>query len=181
MSEYIYMDNSNIFIESRRISAVQKGLAKDLRQAMDYDIQDKSYRLDFGKLHTFVAGNDPKKIARATLFGSRPPANDTLWAIAKKAGFDTHIEDRNIRNKEKKIDTGIVAAMVKDAYTVVNKTTDTITLVAGDGDFVPGIQPLVSDGYRVEVVFWSNASRELKDACSKFVELDTYLDILKYG
>ena len=180
MSEYIYMDNSNIFIEGRRISAVKKGLATDIRQAMDNNIQDNSYRLDFGKLHKFVAGDDTTKIARATLFGSRPPANDSLWRIAEKAGFDTQIVDRNIKNKEKKIDTGIVAAMVKDAYTVIKKLTDTITLVAGDGDFVPGIVPMVKDGYRVEVVFWSNASNELKNSCSKFIELDPYLDILQY-
>jgi uncharacterized LabA/DUF88 family protein len=42
-------------------------------------------------------------------------------------------------NKEKKIDTGIVAAMIKDAYTICDKEQDVITLVAGDADFIPAI------------------------------------------
>jgi uncharacterized LabA/DUF88 family protein len=178
MSEYVYIDNSNVFIEGRRVSAVKKGLAKDIRQAMAYDLQDHSYRIDFGKLHSFVAGNDPSKIARATLFGSRPPPNDSLWKVAERAGFQTIIVDRNVANKEKKVDTGIVTAMVKDAYTKVDKASDTVTLVAGDGDFVPAVLDLKGDGFTIEVVFWGHVSKELKDACSKFVNLNSYLDIL---
>jgi len=176
---YTYVDNSNVFIEGRRVSAVKRGLARDIHQAMAYGIQDQSYRIDFGKLHAFVAGNDPAKIARATLFGSRPPPNDSLWKMAQKAGFDTVIVDRNVRNKEKKVDTGIVAAMVKDAYTRVKKDQDTLSLVAGDGDFVPAVQDLKADGFKVDVVFWGHASGELKDACSKFYNLNSYLELLK--
>jgi hypothetical protein len=50
------------------------------------------------------------------------------------------VEDRNGANREKKIDTGIVAAMTRDAYTKANKDTDTITLVSGDADYVPAIR-----------------------------------------
>jgi hypothetical protein len=35
--------------------------------------------------------------------------------MAKRAGFEVITQDRNIANKEKKIDTGIVAAMTRDA------------------------------------------------------------------
>ena len=59
------------------------------------------------------------------------------------------IEDRNIANREKKIDTGIVAAMMRDAYTSVDRAEDTITLVAGDSDYVPAIESLKNDGYQV--------------------------------
>jgi uncharacterized LabA/DUF88 family protein len=179
MSEYVYVDNSNVYIEGRRVSAVKKGLARDINQAMAYNIQDPDYRVDFGKLHDFVAGNDPKKICRAMLFGSRPPPNDSLWKMAQKAGFETVVVDRNVRNQEKKVDTGIVAAMVKDAYTRVKKAEDTISLVAGDGDFVPAVLDLKSDGFRIEVVFWGHASKELRDSCSKFYNLNSYLEILK--
>ena len=83
-------------------------------------------------------------------------------------------------NKEKKIDTGIVCAMIKDAYTIVDRDSDTITLVSGDKDYVPPILTLVSDGFNVEVVFWGHAARELKDTCTKFIELDPYLKHLAY-
>lgn len=179
MSEFVYVDNSNVYIEGRRVSAVRKGLAKDIFQAMAYNIQDPQYRIDFGKLHDFVAGNDPTTIKRATLFGSRPPPNDSLWKVAERAGFKTVIVDRNIKNKEKMVDTGIVAAMVKDAYTKVDKKYDTISLVAGDGDFIPAILDLRNEGFHVDVVFWGHASSELKKACTKFYNLNSYLDHLR--
>jgi uncharacterized LabA/DUF88 family protein len=175
MAEFVYVDNSNVFIEGQRLSAVTKGIAMNIYDAMNNKILDPSYRLDFGKLHSFVAGDNPSEIRRAMLFGSRPPQNDSLWNIAESAGFELIIEDRNVQNKEKRIDTGIVAAMVKDAYTQVDKTKDTITLAAGDGDYVPPVYLLVQDGHTVEVVFWGHASGELQRACTKFVCLDPYL------
>jgi hypothetical protein len=102
MAYFVYVDNSNVFIEGKRVSAVSLGLASDIWEAMEYKILDNSYRLDFGKLHNFVAGSDPKQIKRATLFGSRPPAADSLWNTARKAGFEVTVVDRNVANREKK-------------------------------------------------------------------------------
>jgi len=177
--EYIYVDNSNLFIEGKRASAVANGLARDIYEAKHYNVLDHSYTVDFGRLHEFVAGTDLAKIAKAALFGSRPPPNDSIWTYAKKAGFETILVDRNIVNKEKKVDTGIVSAMVKDAYKHMKAGEDTITLIAGDGDFVPAIHDLRDDGFTVEVVFWDHASRELKEECSKFISLNPHLEHLK--
>jgi len=129
MAEFVYVDNSNIFIEGKRVKAVESGLAMNIYDAMSNRILEQSYKIDFGKLHDFIAGADRRKIKRCMLFGSRPPSSDTIWEIAKRAGFEVVTEDRNVANKEKKIDTGIVAAMTKDAYTVVDKANDIITLV----------------------------------------------------
>lgn len=180
MAELVYVDNSNVFIEGKRVKAVESGLAMNIYDAMNNRILDNSYKIDFGRLHHFIAGDDKANIKRCILFGSRPPPNDSLWEIARKAGFEVVVEDRNVANKEKRIDTGIVAVMTKDAYTIVDKTDDTITLVAGDGDFVPSVRQLVEDGFRVEVVFWRHASEELKDGCTKFIELDDILNHLAY-
>jgi hypothetical protein len=76
------------------------------------------------------------------LFGSRPPPNDTLWKVAEKAGFELIVEDRNVANREKKIATGIVTKMTKDAYTKAHPKTDTITLVAGETDYIPTVEEL---------------------------------------
>ena len=70
--------------------------------------------------------------------------------------------------------------MTKDAYTICEKENDTITLVAGDGDFVPAVVQLVEDEFNVEVVFWNHASGELKKSCSKFIDLDPLLNHLAY-
>ena len=180
MAEFIYVDNSNIFIEGRRIAAIRQGKARDFTEANRYDIQDHSFRLDFGELYDFISENNPNKVARAVLFGSRPPESDAVWAIAERVGFEAVVVSRNSQNKEKKIDTGIVAAMVRDAYTKADRQKDTITLVAGDSDYVPAVELLTADDFRVEVVFWSSASNELKNVCSKFIELDRYLDKLEY-
>ena len=180
MAELVYVDNSNVFIEGKRVKAVESGLAMNIYDAMNNRILDNTYKLDFGRLHHFIAGDDEWNIKRCMLFGSRPPPNDSLWDAARRAGFDVKTEERNVQNKEKKIDTGIVAAMTKDAYTICDQDSDTITLVAGDGDFVPPVVLLVEDGFNVEVAFWSHASAELKAACSKFVSLDPILKHLAY-
>jgi uncharacterized LabA/DUF88 family protein len=180
MAEFIYVDNSNIFIEGRRIAAVRQGLARNAADANRNDIQDFTFRLDFGELYDFISEHNPNKVARALLFGSSPPESDAVWAIAERVGFEAIVVSRNADNKEKKVDTGIVAAMVRDAYTRADRTKDTITLVAGDSDYVPAVELLTGDNFRVEVVFWSSASGELKSVCSKFIELDPYLEKLEY-
>jgi uncharacterized LabA/DUF88 family protein len=180
MAEFIYVDNSNIFIEGRRIAAIRQGRARDLADANRNDIQDHSFRLDFGELYDFISESNPEKVSRALLFGSSPPESDAVWAIAERVGFEAIVVSRNADNKEKKVDTGIVAAMVRDAYTRADKSKDTITLVAGDSDYVPAVELLTGDGFRVEVVFWSSVSNELKNICSRFIELDRYLEKLEY-
>ena len=177
--DYIYVDNSNLYIEGRRVSAVAQGLAANIREAMDCGIFDHGYTISFGRLHEFLTGQDLSRIKRAALFGSRPPPNDSIWQYAAKAGFELHLEDRNAKNKEKKIDTGIATLLTKDAYKHGNPKEDTFVLVAGDADYVPTINELKTDGYKVEVVFWSHAARELREVASKFIPLDEYLDTLR--
>ncbi len=41
------------------------------------------------------------------------------------------------------------------------------------------MKELQDDGFKVEVVFWNHASRELREAASKFIGLDAYLDTLR--
>lgn len=182
--DYVYVDNSNLYIEGRRVSAVAQGLANNIFHAMDEGILDHGYTISFGKLHEFVCGTDRRQIKRAALFGSRPPPNDSIWQYAQRAGFELHLEDRNYANKEKKIDTGIATLLTKDAYkseAYRNGTPkqDTFVLVAGDSDYVPTIKELQADGFNVEVVFWSHAARELREIASKFIALDSYLETLR--
>jgi uncharacterized LabA/DUF88 family protein len=178
MADYIYVDNSNVYIEGKRVSAVAKGLAMNIYDAMNNRILDYAYTISFGRLHEFVAGNDASKIARAVLFGSRPPPDDSIWKYAERAGFELVLEDRNVANKEKKIDTGIVSAMVRDAYKKMNAESDVIVLVAGDSDFVPPVRDLIEDGFKVEVVFWDHVSKELKEISTRFISLNQHLEYL---
>lgn len=178
MAKFLYVDNSNVFIEGQRVAAVKNFNALDIVDAIRRQIFDHSYRLDFGKLYQFITTNGDNTVKKAMLFGSRPPLNDSLWAVAKSAGFEPIVEDRNPANKEKKIDTGIVAAMFEHAFTQADKEKDRFVLVAGDGDYVPAVARLVSLGFKVDVVFWQHASHELQQVCSHFIAMDSHFSKL---
>jgi hypothetical protein len=176
VASFVYIDNSNVFIEGQHVSAVRHGMAMNIFDAQQQRISDRDYKLDFGRLYEFSGAT---KDGCAKLFGSRPPPNDSLWAVAKKAGFEVVVFDRSEwTGKEKMVDTAIVTAMVRDAYTKVKKETDETILMAGDSDYTPTIEQLVADGYKVEVVFWDHAGSALKRAATKFTSLNQYLDHL---
>lgn len=174
MANYLYVDNSNVWIEGMHVSAVQNGHAPDIWTALHNRICDYSYKIDFGRLFQF-AGGAKSEVGRAVLFGSRPPKNDSLWASAHAKGFEVVVHDRNVKNREKKIDTSIVTEMVWDSFERMKPMQDEITLVAGDADYVPTIERLRKRGFTVDVVFWDHASTELKRAASTFVALNKHL------
>lgn len=179
MSVYLYVDNSNIWIEGMRISAVYNGMAVDIYDAMDNNILDRSWHCDFGKLLS-LTGGDKSNIASARLYGSRPPQADSLWKAAERQGFDVIVYDRNFSNHEKKIDTQIVVDMLNDAFTKM-KAGDEIMLVSGDSDYVPMIKQLkdMNKGYIVNVACWEHStSPELKSTCDNFMPLNPHLKTL---
>ena len=178
MANLLYVDNSNVWIEGMHVAAAQNGLAPDVWSAVQQRICDNQWKLDFGKLFQF-AGGSRSEVKKAALFGSRPPANDSLWDAAKKQGFEVIVYDRNIVNREKKIDTDIVATMIEDSYERLTIGEDEMTLVAGDSDYVPAIEKLKRRGIPVDVVFWGHAARELKECARTFINLDQYLNFLK--
>jgi hypothetical protein len=134
VTTYAYIDNSNLYIEGCRISGVQKGLAKNIFEAMKTGVVDPTWKMDYGRLYEFLCGKD----AVARLCGS-PPPGDSFWKMLDRKGFNPTVYEKNVQNKEKKVDVAIAARMTKDAYTVVDKEKDEILLVAGDGDYMPVI------------------------------------------
>jgi hypothetical protein len=179
LANLLYVDNSNIWIEGLHVAAYKSGMAPDVWSAVKGNICDHNWKLDFGKLFEF-AGGAKGDVKKATLFGSRPPANDSVWQIAKKKGFEVVVYDRNIANHEKKIDTDIVATMIEDSFQILTIGEDEVTLVAGDSDYVPAVEKLKKRNIPVHVVFWGHASKELKNAATKFISLDNYLTLLSH-
>ena len=171
---YVYVDNSNVWIEGMHVSAVRVGIAPDIWTAQKERICDRDWRLDFGRLYDFACG-EASDVGRAALFGSRPPANDSLWATARARGVEPILYDRNARNCEKKIDTSIATEMVTDSFARMNPKSDEITLVAGDSDYVPTVLSLRNRGFSVNLMFWEHASRELREVVSRFISLDPYV------
>lgn len=112
---FVYVDNSNVWIEGRRGSAVAKGMAPSFQDAFDDKITDPSWSYDFGRLYE-LACPEGEQIGRSLLLGSRPPANDSLWDMARAASFEVEVYDRNVANREKQVDTGLVTRMMADSY-----------------------------------------------------------------
>lgn len=177
MKHFTYVDNSNVFLEGQRVSAVRKGMASNIIEAMNNDIKDFSWNMDYGRLHEFLCGENDCEIGCAKLWGS-PPPSDSFWKRVEKYGFQVTTYERSFAGKEKKVDVAIAYQITKDAFTIIDKNNDEINLVAGDKDYVPMVEDLVKDGYRVVVVFWNHAAPELKKVASHFDSLDAHIDFL---
>ncbi|MGX1614784.1 NYN domain-containing protein [Micromonospora chalcea] len=175
---FVYVDNSNVWIEGQRIQAVRQGLAADLADAQRRQVAAQ-WHYDFGRLYE-LACPSTAHIGRSILFGSRPPADDSLWNIAKREGFQVITYDRNAANKEKQVDISLSTTMMEDSYEHMKLSRrDIAVLVGGDGDFVPTVKSLKRRGFGVRVVFWSHAvSRELRESADEFVVLDPHFEAL---
>jgi uncharacterized LabA/DUF88 family protein len=97
--------------------------------------------------------------------------------MAKKAGFEPVIVDRNYGNKEKGVDTQLVVDMLSDSMEADPKE-DVFILIAGDADYIPVIRKIKSRNFRVQVLFWNHASIELKKETT-FVSLDGYFNEIR--
>ena len=176
MSSLIYLDNSNLWIEGKKVSAVSKGMALDIWEATETRTFDNTFKLDFGHVLE-IANHAPVRIAR--FYGSRPPEADSIWAAAKRVGFRLEILDRNARNKEKGVDSSMVADIIQDMYEIAEKD-DVFILITGDEDYVPAIERLHKRDFEVHVLFWDHAARRIKDSADNFQSLNGYLDRLRY-
>ena len=180
MSYYVFVDNSNVWIEGKYVSGINKGLASSLEEAHEKRIQDNSWTIDFGKLLYSVTDTKIADIAEAILIGSKPTDKDSLWKAMEKAGFSVVNKSRNIANKEKQIDTGIVSVICRYLYKNA-KAGDTFVLVMGDSDYVPVLKDIKTEGIKCVVAFWEHASSELKTGCDKFISLNNLLDKITYS
>ena len=169
----ILVDNSNIYIEGQKCSATRKGMGPvDGRPPIDY-----SWRIDFTRLLTHLA--DGRNIRGAVLVGSRPPANDAVWKMAEQGGFKVFTHDRDWSNKEKAVDTELVA----QGTLLIAKTPAPAVLVIGSGDrdFMPLVNIAHELGWTVEMAAFSSAysqGGQIATAVDKVRPLDGSLDLI---
>jgi uncharacterized LabA/DUF88 family protein len=173
MARFIYLDNSNLFIEARKLAAVQAGMVGSMREAQAVRAMDKSYNLDYARLREFLA--EGQEVGRSVLFGSKVTVDDAIWDHAEAAGWEVFSFERNYKNKEKKIDIAVVTEMIMDAFRRALRSRDQIVLVAVDSDYLPAVHRLKEDGFVVLVFFWSQAATELKQAATEFICMDDFL------
>lgn len=179
MALFVYVDNSTIWIEGQRLSAVKRGLAPNIGEAMARGITDRDWRYDFGRLYQLACPLD-QAVGRSILFGSRPPSFDTLWTHAREQGFEVEVYDRNAANKEKRVDTGLVTVLLDDSYQHMrSERGDMAVIVGGDGDYVPPAESITQRGIKLRVVCWRHAtSGDLAGLADEYITLDGHLDEL---
>lgn len=175
MGKYIYVDNSNVWIEGKYHSAVEKGMVPDVYTAHASQICDMPWAYDFGKLLDIACERDTSTLSRAVLYGSRPTDNDSLWNAARSYGYEVFTPIRNMNNREKRVDTGFDKEMLKDLYKGVIGNDDEIILVVGDSDHIPVAEAIEEEGKQFTLVFWNNASEDLKAKAAKFICLNDYI------
>ena len=179
MAYFIFVDNSNVWIEGKVASAVAKGYASNPVDAHQKMIEDSSWRIDYGKLLSVVTDGDTASIKKAVLFGSKPPHNDSLWNAIKAQQYEVVALDRNVAGKEKAVDTGIISKIDKTLYRESAKG-DVFGLVMGDKDFKPALDSIREEKCQSVVAFWNNASGELISEADKYVDLTNRLAEITY-
>lgn len=164
-----FIDNSNVFIEAKRIARVH--------YAYDPD-QIFRLRVDYGKL--LDVAREGRDIGATVLVGSRPPQADSLWMRLEGMGVEVRIFDRSVHTgREKGVDAELVNA-IRDVMEE-NSTPGIIALLAGDGDYASTLERAIKRGWKVELYFWSNASSALKRLPGiRFIELDQYLPQISF-
>jgi uncharacterized LabA/DUF88 family protein len=134
-------------------------------------------RVNFGAvLKDAVAG---RKLVRAVAYVITTEAGDekNFFEALSKLGIETKTKDLQIfagGAKKADWDVGLAVDAIK-----MSPRLDSVVIVSGDGDFVPLVEYLQTNGVQVEVVsFGKSTSGKLREAVDDFVDLS--LDPDKY-
>ena len=154
---WIFVDDSNIWIEGKKLRAKTQGLKS---------AEDHRARIDIGYLTDFVAKKN-RKVVKGTLYGSEPPAIDTVWSKIREKGWTVPDPKRRsiVTGKEKKVDAQLVADVTELACRGNPETKPgTIIIISGDADATPAIEKVLKyQPWKVEVLMWESAiSSDLK-------------------
>jgi hypothetical protein len=158
---YLFVDDSNIFIEGQRTASNRDPSDASAR---------RTFRIDFGRLVEWIA--EGRTVTDVYLVGSRPPAADSFWKVLSKKGIRSQIFDRQA-GREKGVDHDLVAEMV-EASILQKKEDAVIALVAGDGDYRSTLDRLNKKGWQLEVYFWSSGCSPLVRNTPWYINLDPH-------
>ena len=173
---FIYVDDSNMWIEAKKLAAFKSKLKC---------VEDPRLRLDIGKVTDVVAmGRD---VASGTLYGSEPPPIDTVWQKIRDHGWKVITTKRShFTNKEKQVDHQMVVditALVSDRSVAKGK----IVIVSGDADMIPAVKESLKMKWSSEIWMWEGStSNSLKKMAEenpqlmKIFQLDSKLEAVTF-
>ncbi len=166
MGVYVFCDNSNVFIEGKWAAARVENMKGP----------HPEFRIDYGQVLTVCSEGRP--VLSANMYGSRPPANDSLWKKIEKDGWKINLLDRNPANKEKGLDIDIALDIHEVALS--GAKPETIVLLAGDGDYQTLIPRVQARGWQFEIWFYSNIAGSLRVLADRFVNLEDHLGEIRF-
>jgi uncharacterized LabA/DUF88 family protein len=145
----VLVDNSNVFIEAQKLSALQLDITSAIPGKAPLD---RNWRVNYADLLMCLA--DGRKIRKAILVGSRPPPNDRVWRLAEQGGFEVKTHDRDSNNKEKAVDSELVAQGTR----IICTTPPAVLVIAsGDRDFIPLVNVAQEEGWIVEMAAFESS------------------------
>ena len=141
---FIYVDDSNMWIEAKKLAANKLNLKS---------VEDPRLRLDIGKVTDVVANN--RKVAWGILYGSEPPPIDSVWQKIRERGWKVIITQRSsFTGKEKQVDHQMVADITELVSGCIVKGK--IVMVSGDADMIPAISKSLQMKWSTEIWMWGN-------------------------
>lgn len=150
MDLFLFIDNSNLFIEMRRVAQLVFGYDDNLLRRV---------RVDYGRLLDYV--KKERELKDAMLVGSKPPPNDSLWAKLRQLGIELKIYERSpYTDREREVDQELVNC-IRDAMEE-NDPPGVIALVSGDGGYLTTLERCIKRQWTVEIYFWRQAAAALK-------------------
>lgn len=153
---------------------------KEQRVAVFIDVQNLYYsarnlygrKVDFGEiLKAAVAG---RKLVRAIAYVVRTKTGEEqpFFEALTKLGIEA--KERELQEfyggaKKADWDVGITIDMIR-----ICPIVDAVVLVSGDGDYIPVVEYIKSQGRQVEVMaFGKSTSTKLREAADDFVDLSS--------
>lgn len=166
---FIYWDNSNIYIEAKRLAADNEGTpgARNL------------IRIHFDNMLRLAHAD--REIGRAVAAGSVPPEMRQLWNRLENKGVDVEVFDRG---EQEMPDRFLQLRMLEDGFDN-NGNPGIVVLLTGDGagyhdgkGFHRTLERMHKRGWRFEILSWRDACnarmRQWAEANGVFVSLDDF-------
>ncbi|KAK0652660.1 hypothetical protein B0T16DRAFT_322287, partial [Cercophora newfieldiana] len=150
---YIYIDNSNLWIQGRKTHAAALNLHTE---------DDPTWRFDAGILKSIllqkcrIETEPNQKNVHTYLYGSTPPPVDTVWEAFGHRNVKVKTFERNHHSgREKKVDTQLVTDAVNDAADAAILRVDSeFVIVSGDSDIRTAVMS-IADKRKFPVHVWS--------------------------
>ncbi|KAK5655312.1 hypothetical protein OQA88_5879 [Cercophora sp. LCS_1] len=180
---YIYIDNSNLWIQGRKTHAALKLHTDD----------DPTWRFDAGKLKAIlltkcsIEVETDQKNVHTYLYGSTPPPVDTVWEAFGHRNVKVKTFERNFHSgREKKVDTQLVTDAVNDAAdAAIDRVDSEFVIVSGDSDIRTAVLTIADKRrFPVHVWSWNNclASEYVREPHERVSihRLDEYIDDISF-